>query len=321
MPVGLRRYGLNVNPYGVQRRRLIVKAADRLRFERIHNLKAAEIKKHFRRACEEDWAAFLLVTGPDGSGRRVLADRWIAVYLRWFAYRRRLEKKPKPSSFVYVDYDPGTNADAEQVMTNLLESLRQETDNLGGAFQTGPSEILAKGLSVPPKVDFKIHFAGVVARYSAAMERAGASFGCLVENAETLKILQAALQIFKKASGVIAFRLGSYRNESLIQPFLTMAGEQALEVPLQVLCPTSVSLLAEGRWTRWKGKPPMPFDRQGLEQTFDVNRRSVGRTLKLLEKMLDNKLANHKSGPEWPHDELALSSELIQNLFDYLEKP
>ncbi len=310
---GIRRYGLKLNPYGIPRLN-VRDPKERLRTAQIHRIDSFALREHFRAATK---GPFVLVTGPDGSGRRVVADRCVSLFQRWKGFR-----KTPPPKFAYVAYDPGSNNSAEQVTMNVLELLRGATTDLGVTFATGPATILGSALVTQSPVAYNVRLASVMQSYAKAMELAGASYGLVVENAATLEILNSTLQVFATKAGIVVVRLADYGRAALIKPFLEKAGDQAREIPLQTLKGAIVSRLADHRWQKWRGRNPFPFDPTGLCTTFDNDPRTVGRTLELLKEMLKFQVTAAGPGPLWGPGVAGLDFDraLIQRLFDYLEK-
>ncbi len=312
MPKGWERYGAAKDIFSIDPiLHCVQDPADAQKFFPFHltEKKEEEIEKDLRTGR----LACFIVSGPNGSGRTAMARRLVASY-------RDIHK---PEAFAYAEYEPRDSAHVPAILKDLLTRLATKTAQVLGIPKTqGPPKALLD--AVAPLLSasvgtFEVSLQGDLELYSESMQLAKKGFGCVLENVGDRDLLDSAYTVFETAQCILVCTVTEAERDRVAPSFLRTHAS-VNEVRLQPISPHSVYELVERRWKSGNAYPPLPFDKEALQRSFERRVHPIGRTLGILSGMFQMKLANCQEGEVWPQDDsLKFTSQQIEAFMSFLE--
>ncbi|WP_446811727.1 hypothetical protein ACH50O_09240 [Methylomonas sp. 2BW1-5-20] len=269
-----------------------------------------KLGKFLASANKEQRNAFLVVVGPNGSGRTAFARYVCALYAELNSNKK----------FVRAEHDPKQNVSTKQVLLDLLSRLVGATRRLGPTFSEGPAKTLTEELKSEFGGSFEIEKQNALESFSQVLNRANGAFCCILENIPTREMLTATHTIFERSNSLVVCTVTDQQREEVASAFLKVHSDTVMELRLCPLPAASVFQLASHRWEKWGATMPLPFERSDLEANFESPQRTVGRVLSLLSGIFEIKLVNNSEGDPWPVAELKLTGDQIKQSIKVIEK-
>jgi hypothetical protein len=318
MPEGFERYGLTCNPFYSERALdPLSSGADESLLVDVDGFGSIpKVDKFLQAAIDKGEAAFFMIIGKSGTGRSSFANYVLTRYCKL------KDIDPKNLILPQREYSGHNKVVIFKKWFGFLRTqLNQKKLSLGPELKADFQTYLEK----TDEATLEPNFQDLALRVSDLLSGSGKyGFGCCLEDVEDFKIIASAVEIFTPVPTVCVFTVKDYNDEhkEIIAPFRErckkLAGGEIFE--LSQLSAAEVRKLVDRRWSSSCDRAN-PFDLECVEEVFGDRHRTIGLTLTLMARLIENKLANHPIGEEWPDaDELGFTCEQLHGLVPSLEK-
>ena len=296
MPYGYERYRLSTgNPYKNRELNPLESGADaELLFTAPGYLQKEEIEAVLQSAVDKKKYAFFLIAGKSGAGRTSTA--------KFILYKYREIRGIDPRHFVVPEYE--MNDSVTSVLKNWAVYLRTGLEDQD--IPMGNAEKLLKELSGVDEETFVAEFKIALKRASniLAATEPQAGFGVLLEKVRSTSVLTECLKAFSSAQTAVVMTVDDYATQGheVLNKF-DEREERKLAQPINLreLEAGNICKLAHLRWGPASNSPP-PFEYKVIETGFN-KLYTIGRSLDLLERLIEDKLIGNQDGPPWPEAE------------------
>lgn len=308
MPVGLARYGVQVNPFRTDELNPLLHGSVPDLLARVDGFRMVDvIGARVRTTAERRRPVFLMVAGGSGSGRTSVANHVLACYAhhrglcpgRLIVPSTRIPyQKPEPVFKKWVGF-----------LRNQVRSLRVDIpDDLA-------RDIASLSQRSPDTPDFQ----DVVRRMSDLLHNNQAAFAMVLEDVESYEVVAAALEIFDAVPTICIFTALNYQTgrARVIRPFdvASRNSDNQWLIELSKLGGAEARQLVAHRWES-VSQATAPLDLQGVQEVFSDKARATVKVLSFVGVVLEQKLADKGEGDEWPaaQDLFISADELRQRM-------
>ncbi|MEV4221172.1 hypothetical protein [Nonomuraea sp. NPDC049725] len=263
------------------------------------------IETAVREAADAGRPAFFLITGVGKSGRTSLANHIMHLY------RKATSTGPGHTFVTHRAGRTDMTHDAYAMMCSTLLSLRNK---MNAAAISVPPDLRARFTELSRRTtadrmdDYDLQdIAGSIGATFAGRE---AGFGVCYEDVPTKKLITLATRVFEDTACVVVFTVETYDHANTVQ--LTKADREQFAghvVDLGTLTPEQICELATGRWN---GRPPAPFQPEGVKSAFSGRPYTIGQAMRHLQLLLDFRLSEYDKDDPWPTEGLHMSESWLR---------
>ncbi len=318
MPGGLPLFGLTLNPYEDHVLDPLTRPDDADLFTAIDGFQGIAAVDMFltERAHADDGPTFVLIKGPDGSGRTSAANLAVSSWKVALPEARQLLLPRAPL---------GETRSARRVLAEWLACLRNEIRKLGvplpAELEAGLKEFFSLGTD---SLNFATDLRYLLAEINAfALERRHFVVA-LFDNLDVVDLVPAAVAAFADTTALVVLVAGDYRSQ--LEPLLGEAGSAALPpersrvIELGHLREDEIGELARARWEHAVKfanfdvlSPPLPFDPIALGPAIvDGGPRTIRRVLRILADLLALRESQYAGRRQVSDDQLRFDAEDLE---------
>jgi hypothetical protein len=293
MAGGLPLFGLTVNPFADHVLDPLARPEDADLFTVVDGLeRVAEIDAFLTgRAHAGDGPTFVLVKGPDGSGRTSVAN---LVLSSWKV------ALPEARNLVLPRAELGETRSARQALAEWLACLRHEARRLGLPLPDDLDRRLKEFFALgADSISFATDLRYLLSELSSSAVGHRHFLVALFDGLDIVDLVPAAVSAFADTTALVVFVAGDYPSQ--LDPLLGEAGRAALPagrsylIELGHLREDQVAEVARSRWEHAVKfanfdvvSPPLPFDPVALGPALvDGGPRTVRRVLRILSELVE----------------------------------
>jgi hypothetical protein len=315
---GLPAYGLTANPFALDTLNPLISLADEDCVSFVDGWrKLRDAEDLIRQRVAADKAVFFVVTGTSSTGRTSVAYYLVHLWAK--------ERKIQGNQVVAERNDPGPDGGSFSPEGQLLEwaqnlLLREDAGTLGItpptknrlAELTESDKIVKFGLAMQDvDLDLRTPAPGGMVRHLAAILERGKGDDLVRKVRDCFKATKAIVIITVDESAATA--------NLLVNAHKALPASEGLCIRLGPIMGADVATVVQDRWDAVRKGVNNPFNLAEIVQVFD-SPRTIARTVRLLERMLDMRQRFYDGKVPWPDSPgLALTGDVMRELLEDFE--
>ena len=315
--VGLPAYGLTTNPFTMDTLNPLISRADQNCVSFVdgwRDLRDAE--ELIRQRVEADEAVFFVVSGTSSTGRTSVAYYLVHLWAK--------ERKIRGHQVVVAHFDPGPDGGSFSPEGQLLEwagelLLRGDFDKLGIASST------IKRLTDLAESDKAVMFGLALQAFAKDLRTRGHGgeaglLAAILERGKGDDLVRKVRQCFKATKAIVIITVDESANtvNLLRNAHKALPDTEGLCIRLGPIMGEDVKTVVQNRWDAVRKGVDNPFDLTEVVRIFDYP-RTIARTVRLLERMLNVRHSLYNGQDPWPAPDLALTGAVMRELLKDFE--